>query len=307
MSVIITSVILLFSLIFLGFGLGKSGTLRQDSASDMSALVIQVAMPATVFLSIVGQNRGELLDGSLWILLIMFLFHTVSFFLGILLIKIFRISGEEAGSWLYNIMFSNNGFVGIPLALAIFGTHGMLIMVLGNVISNLMMFSVGVRILTRGRKAELNMRSMVFNNLNIAVVLGFIVCLLQIPVPKVLLQFLGYLGNITSGLSMLVVGLSMSRTSFKEVLEQKKVVIVSMFRLLIIPALTVAAVAVLPIQISDLMKQVLILSAALPASAAQSMFAEKYHGNTKLAASNILITTMCSLITVPLVMKLVMK
>lgn len=71
-------------------------------------------------------------------------------------------------------------------------------------------------------KEKLNIRKMIWNNINIAVLLGLVVCNLQIPVPDVLGQLLAYLSNITSGLSMLVVGLSISRLPVKAVFQDWK-------------------------------------------------------------------------------------
>ena len=90
--------------------------------------------------------------------------------------------------------------MGIPLALSVFGGKGMFLMALGNVVGNFLIFSVGVKLLTwkYPMKEKLNIRKMIWNNINIAVLLGLVVCILQIPVPDVLGQLLAYLSNITS-------------------------------------------------------------------------------------------------------------
>ena len=125
----------------------------------------------------------------------------------------------DRGVWIFTCVFSNNGFMGLPLALSVFGSEGMFVMALGNVISNLLICSVGIRILTwrYPMTDKLSLRRMLINNINIAVVIGFVFLLGRIPVPDVLGQLLSYLSNITSGLSMLVVGLSLSRLAFREV------------------------------------------------------------------------------------------
>ena len=186
--------------------------------------------------------------------------------------------------------------MGIPLALSVFGGKGMFLMALGNVVGNFLIFSVGVKLLTwkYPMKEKLNIRKMIWNNINIAVLLGLVVCILQIPVPDVLGQLLAYLSNITSGLSMLVVGLSISRLPVKAVFQDWKMLFLTLTRLLIFPLLM--------IDLDETLKNVLILTAALPVSSAQSMITEQYGTNTAAAGRSVFMTTLFSVITVPLIM-----
>lgn len=194
--------------------------------------------------------------------------------------------------------------MGIPLALSVFGGKGMFLMALGNVVGNFLIFSVGVKLLTwkYPMKEKLNIRKMIWNNINIAVLLGLVVCILQIPVPDVLGQLLAYLSNITSGLSMLVVGLSISRLPMKAVFQDWKMLFLTLTRLLIFPLLMIGFLRLLPIDLDETLKNVLILTAALPVSSAQSMITEQYGTNTAAAGRSVFMTTLFSVITVPLIM-----
>ena len=194
--------------------------------------------------------------------------------------------------------------MGITLALSVFGGKGMFLMALGNVVGNFLIFSVGVKLLTwkYPMKEKLNIRKMIWNNINIAVLLGLVVCILQIPVPDVLGQLLAYLSNITSGLSMLVVGLSISRLPVKAVFQDWKMLFLTLTRLLIFPLLMIGFLRLLPINLDETLKNVLILTAALPVSSAQSMITEQYGTNTAAAGRSVFMTTLFSVITVPLIM-----
>ena len=194
--------------------------------------------------------------------------------------------------------------MGIPLALSVFGGKGMFLMALGNVVGNFLIFSVGVKLLTwkYPMKEKLNIRKMIWNNINIAVLLGLVVCILQIPGPDVLGQLLAYLSNITSGLSMLVVGLSISRLPVKAVFQDWKMLFLTLTRLLIFPLLMIGFLRLLPINLDETLKNVLILTAALPVSSAQSMITEQYGTNTAAAGRSVFMTTLFSVITVPLIM-----
>ena len=81
-----------------------------------------------------------------------------------------------------------------------------------------------------------------------------VVCILQIPVPDVLGQLLAYLSNITSGLSMLVVGLSISRLPVKAVFQDWKMLFLTLTRLLIFPLLMIGFLRLLPIDLDETLK-----------------------------------------------------
>ncbi len=306
MSVVATSVIILFALIFLGFFLGKGGVVKKDSIPDLSNLVLKVTMPVTVFCSIVDQ-QGESNFYLIWQMIVgVIIFHALSLLITFIVVRLMHVSREEEGVWLFSGMLANNGFMGLPLALAVFGTQGMFIMAMGNVISNLLIFSLGLKFLTMHYpiKNKLSLRDMLFNNINIAVVLGFIFLLLNIPLPNVIDQLLSYLSNITSGLSMLVVGLSLSRLAFREVFSDRKMFFLPVVKLLIIPLVVILLFRVIPVSIDPMVKSVLILTATLPSASAQSMITEEYHTNTAAAARAVFLTTMFSVVSVPLLMLL---
>ncbi len=306
MSVVATSVIILFALIFVGFFLGKGGVVQKSSIPDLSNLVLKVTMPVTVFCSIIDQ-QGDVDLTSCWQMIVfVVIFHMISLLITFIVVKLLRIPQDDEGVWLFSGMLSNNGFMGLPLALAVFGSQGMFIMAMGNVISNLLIFSVGLKFLTMHYeiKNKLSLRDMLFNNINIAVVLGFIFLLANIPLPSVISQLLAYISNITSGLSMIVVGLSLSRLAFKEVFSDKKMFFLPVLKLLIIPLIIILLFRVIPVPINPMVKSVLILTATLPSASAQSMITEEYHTNTAAAGRAVFLTTLFSVVTVPLLMML---
>ncbi|MCD8324427.1 MAG: AEC family transporter [Clostridiales bacterium] len=304
MSVVATSVFILFALIFLGYFIGKGGIIHKDSIPDLSNLVLMVTMPATVFCSIIDQ-QGKTSSSPYWQIIVgVALLQVLSGLLMFLLVKLIRVPEQDQGVWIYSAMLANNGFMGLPLALSVFGSEGMFLMALGNVITNLLIFSVGIKLLTwhYDIKDRISLRKMLVNNINIAVVVGFVFLLGKIPVPDIVDQLLGYLSNITSGLSMLVVGLSLSRLAFREVFQDKKMFLLAAIRLIAIPLIVIAVLAVLPFEMDELTRDILILTAVLPTSSAQSMITEQYHTNTTAAGRAVFITTLFSVVTVPLIM-----
>ncbi len=304
MKVVAVSVFILFVLIFLGYFLGKVGTVKKESIPDFSNLVLKVTLPVTTFCSIVDQQGGAGLKSVWQIFPGVLALYVFSALITLLMVKIMRVKKEDQGVWLLTGMLSNNGFMGLPLALSVFGSEGLFVMALSNVVLNILLFSVGVKFLTMHYqvKQKISLRQMLVNNVNIAVVIGFIFLLLNIPVPGFIDQLLTYIANITSGLSMIVVGLSLSRLAFKDVFTDKKMFVLTAIRLVMIPLLTILVLRILPFDLDPMVKSILIMTAALPAASAQSMITEQYHTNTAAAGRAVFMTTLFSVITVPIIM-----
>ncbi len=304
LNVVITSVIILFILIFLGFFIGKKGVINKECTPDLSRFVIQITMPVTVFTSIAAQKTTGLLNEIWQMMLLAAVYHFICFVIGIVVVKVGKIQEKERGIWMFNFLLSNNGFMGLPLALAIFGNDGLFMMAMCNVVTNLLIFSVGLKFVTQYYpvKEKINIRKMFINNINIAVVVGFIFYLGQFPIPDFISRLLEYISNITAGFSMIVVGLSLSRMNVKNVFENKKLFVMTGFRLLVIPLIMVGIFKALPFEIPELLYMVLILSAALPSASAQSMLTEQYRTNVTDAGRSVFLTTLFSVVTIPIVM-----
>lgn len=304
LNVVISSVIILFILIFLGFFIGKRGIINKEYTPDLSRFVIEITMPVTVFCSIITQDSVGLLHEIWQMMLLALVYHVGTMLLGFLVVKVGRIPEKERGIWVFSFMLSNNGFMGLPLALAIFGNDGLFMMAICNVVSNLLIFSVGLRLVTKGCQVreKVSVRKMFINNINIAVVVGFIFYLGQFPVPDVALRLLDYISNITAGFSMIVVGLSLSRMNIKGVFANRKMFVLTAFRLLVIPILVVGILKALPVQLPEMLYMILVLTSALPAASAQTMLTEQYGTNVQDAGRAVFLTTLFSVVTIPIVM-----
>lgn len=308
MNIVISSVVILFVLIFLGYFIGKKGIIRKDCAPDLSSLILQVTMPVTVFCSMIRQSDLGLLNKIWQIMLMALIFHLVSGLIGLIVVRSMKLPPQEQGIWIFNFMFSNNGFMGFPLGLAIWGNDGLFLMAVANVVSNFLIFSIGLKMLTRNYpvKEKINLKKMVVNNINIAVVIGFIFYIGQIHLPDQVMDLLNYISNITAGLSMIVVGLSLSRMQIRDVFSNKRMFGLAAIRLLGIPMLCVLVLSLLPIHVDPMLKTILILMSALPAASSQTILAEQYGTNTSDAGRAIFITTLFCVVTIPVVMSAAM-
>ncbi len=305
MNLVTQNVAVLFAFVFLGFFLGKTQVVHHDCAPDLSNFLVKVTLPATVFCSMLRPFQLTLLHDSALILVLMVAFHLLGMFIGALAVRLGGLTGPQAGIWVFVCMFCNNGFMGFPLAQSLYGNDGLFLMAIANVVSNLLIFSVGALLLTHGKNGiHLSGRQLFYNNINIAVVLGAVFYFTQWQLPELALSILRQLGGLTGPLSMIVVGLSASRYEVQKMLQNKAIYVLAAIRLLLIPLLTAGIVHLLPFRSDSLIPALLILTAALPAPSSSTIILEQHHLDTQTAAQAIFLSTLGSLVTIPLMMAL---
>ena len=305
-STTFSNVFVLFALVFLGVLLAKCKVLSADLTGPLSAFIMQVTLPATIFVSMLMEYQPDLTASSLRLMGFIALFHGASALLGFITMRVFRIPMEDRGIWMLTTIFSSNGSFGYSLALALWGEEGLFLMAMASVVSSILLFSVGIRITVYGRETvRLSLRDIVFSNVNIALLLGLIVYFLQIPVPEPVTKCLDYLSNMTTGLSMLVIGLALSRISLRDALRNQNAFLLSAMRSIVIPLLTLLVLKLLGNRIDLNFQRIALLIAVLPAPSSASIVSEQYHIPSQLGAQVIMISTLMSLITIPLFLSLV--
>lgn len=303
MYIVVKNIFILFALIFLGVFLGKKEIIRPSCTPDLSNFLVKVTLPATVFCSMIRPFEKELLFDSAMMFGFMLAVHLSCLVLGIAAVKACKIPKAHAGVWLFACMFSNNGFMGFPLAESIYGSNGLFLMAIANVVSNFLIFSLGVKLLTQGQSiGKLSGRQLFYNNINIAVLAGLLFYFMQWQVPETFMTVLQYLAGLTAPLSMILVGLSISKSKIREMCQDKKLFILAGIRLFLIPLLMLFIVKLLPFQAGSLLPGLFVLTCALPAPSSVSIITEQYQTDTKTAAQTVFITTLSSLISIPVMM-----
>ena len=202
-------------------------------------------------------------------------------------------------------IFSNSGFLGIPLAMAVFGADSMALMVLIiiNIIMNVLMFTLGVYLIS-GDKNSISLKKAFLNPVLIAFALGVVVNLLNLKkyVPEIV-TYSNYFSNVVTPISMVILGMKMGDVKFVEFFKSLKLYYVSFLKLIVFPVIAVGLVFLLKLVwnlvTADVVLGVLI-SFAMPTAGLSSTFADSYGGDTENAVIFTLGTTIFSIITIPL-------
>lgn len=303
MAVVFINVFMLFGLMSVGYYMGKRGVIKHSSISDLTSLLINMSIPATIVVSMIRPFSQELLRDTFRVIVIVGLYHIIVWIVSYFLTKILNVDPKKRGAWIFGMVFSNNGFIGYPLMYALYGKEGLFIMAMGNIAQNLLIFSLGVKLINMNYETteKISLKQILFTRQNAAILIGLMLFLTQFPVPKSIETFLTYLSNLTAPLSMIVVGLSLSRYEVKKMIMDKEVYRLTLFRMFIVPIVLIVAFKFMNIHANnDLPIAILFYTAVLPSPALLAIFAERYNTSTEFASRCVFITTVLSVITVPL-------
>ncbi|MCF0141264.1 MAG: AEC family transporter, partial [Mogibacterium sp.] len=206
---------------------------------------------------------------------------------------------DYAAVELISLMYSNCGFIGIPMAQGIFGSDGVLYMTAYVATANLLLWSHGVIVMSG--KADLKSVIKVFRSpVIISIILGLIFFALQIELPAIVREPMEMIAAVNTPMAMMVAGVCIAQSDIKEAFCKIRLYWLSFVKLLLIPAVHIAILWFLPIP--TLCKTVIVLASACPAGVTGNLFALRYGKDAIYASEIFAITTVLSALTVPLTM-----
>ena len=305
--IIVINIFLIFALILVGFVAGKAHLVSEQASKDLSAILVEITLPASIFSSMLRELETDLLINAALLFFIGFACLALEYGAGRLLVKFFRIRKENQGLFLYNSMFTNASFMGFPVANAIFGSVGVFLASIVNLSLTITTFSFGIG-LVRGdqeSKEKFSLRKNVFTNINIAIILGMICFLTGFRFPEPAENFIAYFANVTTPMSMLVVGLNMSKGRARDLMTVRDAHLLTITRLIVMPLLLFGILKLLPLGAYPLVAQMILVVFAMPVPALCLILSEKYGGNTQFAVTTIFQTTLFSIVTIPLLLLLI--
>ena len=305
-GVVATNLLILFAMIGVGFIAGRAGVIDKQGSGTLTNLLMKITLPATIIASMIREFDSDLIWDAAMITIFGFAFFLLAAAIAWFLRKPFRVAEGNQGIWMTNVTFSNTGFMGFPVAIALFGEEGLFLAVMMNISFNVLMYSMGVKMVCMDseQNGSIHWRNIIVSNINIALVIGLILFLGQIPVPTPVVTILEYLGDMTTPISMLLIGLSLSRGKVRDLFRGKDAFTAVLLRLFGMPLLAWVILSLLPFPSESLVPSVALIIVAMPAPSAGLILTEQYQGNTELASKIIFLSSLLSLISIPVMLML---
>ena len=303
---ILGKIIGIFAIMLIGFGAGKIGWLPLDSSKYLSKIVINIAAPCVVISSISGQHFSSDQLHTLGIIAVLYfgqyLFQNL---VALLTGHFLKVGRDQRGVFRNFYLFTNNGFMGFPVTLAIFGKVGLFYMVIVNILMPFFMYTQGIWNVKKdaaeisGEAARGRNPLLEFINIPIlASLIGVLIYFLSIPIHPAIKNVLDIVGAMMTPLSMMVIGIQLTESSPRRLILNSKLLVSGILRVLVMPALFVGAVIMLPIK--PLIIGVLTLNIMLPSAAMPVALAEQYGADATFAAEGNFLSTLFAVATIPI-------
>ena len=322
---IIYNVAIFFIMMIPGIILKMTKMADGGIGKGLSNLVLYIAQPALIFVSYLRDFSVEILINALYVLALSFVVHLIFTFLAKLF---YKTAPDRMRRMLeFATIFSNAAFMGIPLISVVLESTfpgATLYASIYNITFNIFLWSVGVRICTAGKDRDENGISdhvdekwlkkgiikALLHPVSIAAYLGLIVFCFSLHsyLPAIITDSLGRLQGLVAPLSMVVLGLRFVDVDFKRVLKDKFMYIFLVARHLALPILTVGLIKLLVLAglpLSEVVIKAVVIMVSAPAATSATMFAEKYDCDSAYVSGLVAVSTLVSILTMPLVMMLV--
>ena len=200
-------------------------------------------------------------------------------------------------------MFSNCGFIGFPIVFSIYGNEGVIYASIFNLFFTAFLWTYGV-ILFNGKMKREDIKKVVLNPAIVAVFIGLIIMIFGFDIPSVLSSTLDLVGNMTSPLSMIIVGVILGNAKIISYLKDKTIYYSAFLKLIIMPCILILISRLL--KDTSLVIKTLIIVTAMPAAAMTSILAESFDKESEYSAVIVFITTLFSVITFPILLNFIL-
>ncbi|MDR3277538.1 MAG: AEC family transporter [Oscillospiraceae bacterium] len=295
-SVTINQMLVLFIALAVGFGANKLKILSGETDKLLSRLALNIAMPCTIISSMLGENVSATGGESARYLLLTLPVFALSLVIAFCLSFIFRKNKSDSGLLSFMMAFGNVAVMGFPVTQAIFGDAAMFYVALFNIPFTLFVYSFGI-LMVSGRSGKLNPK-LLLNPCLIAAAVSLLLFCLKLRPPAVLAGGIELLGRMTTPVAMLIIGSSLAPISAREVFAEWRLYVMTFVKLLVIP---IVVWLILRSFITDrLVLGVLVALAGMPSATSAPMIALEYGGNGSLASRGVFLTTLASVVTIPL-------
>ena len=269
----------------------------QEFGKKLSWLVVNVANPMLA-ISAVVNNEEQIAKKDFYVtVLLAICFYAFFLILAQILPRLIGVQKSDIGVYKMMTTFNNIGFMGFPVIAAAYGNGALIYAVPFSIMFNILCYTWGIQTLCGG--GEKGNWKRIINIGTISGIISIVLFFMQIPVPKMICSLSAGLSNLTGPLSMLVIGISIAAMELKDLFTDVKLLKFALIKLL--------AAMLLVCQVIDnrLICEVFLVMMATPAASMCAMLSQQYGGDYELAAKGVALTTILSVVTMPIVSEIV--
>lgn len=285
---------MMFLLVLIGFLIRKQNIVETEGRKNMVDLCLYVTLPFNILNSFFVDWKWEMLISCSVILLLSVGYNAVSVFLSSVLFK--KASQDRKKTLRYGTIVSNGGFLGNPIIEGVYGTSGLFYASIFMIPVRIVMWSVGISVFLKGKRENI-LKKVLTHPCIIAVYVGAILMETGVVLPEFLMKTISGLSSCNTPLSMMLVGMMLAEMNPRGIIDRTMLFYTGV-RLIVIPG--VVFLLTMFLDIDPLLRGIAVIIAGMPAPITTALLSAKYDGDETYATGMIFVTTIVSLITLPI-------
>lgn len=291
-QVLLKQICCMFIYMLVGIYLYKKKYITKQGSKELGAVLLRIVIPCVIIKSYMTEYSSD----KLWQLIYAFTLSLIALVLA--MVVSYVVYRKKYAVENFSSAFSNAGFIGIPLAQAVYGEEAVFFIASFVALLNLFQWTYGVYLLTQD-KSKIGIKEVATNPIVIALCIGLLIFFLNIPVPGVVKTAMAGIAGLNSPLAMIILGVYIAQMNPLSIFTNIRIYLCALLRLLVLPVLTWLLFLIIPIG-NDVIKNVVIMAAATPVGANVAIFAQQYDKDYLLSVQCVCLTTILSFVSIPL-------
>ena len=292
-SLLLRQNILMFMYLLIGYFLYHRKLVTNAGSAELGRMLLYIIMPAAILRSYMTDYSPEMLEG----LLISFFAALFSLLLSMIISRFFF--KKEANIERFGAAFSNAGFIGIPLVQLTLGDEAVFYVSSFVALLNILQWTYGVFLLTQD-KSVVSFQKLCTNPIILSFLAGLILFFIPLQLPDIMNGMIGTLADMNGPLAMIVLGTYLAQIPLRSLFTESVVYRCTFVRLIVIPVLTILMLVLLPEEYR-IIKLTVLIAASAPVGSNVAIFAQLYDGDYFRAVKEVCLSTVFSIITLPLI------
>lgn len=298
--VVLQQMLVLLTMMALGYFVYRKGWLNDESYGHVSKICVNILNPCIVIYGVTGKDSN--LPGQIVVqnLTLMCIYFVVLIILSKPITRMLKVSKGNRSIYELMVIFSNVGFMGIPVISSIFGQESVVLIAFYMLGYNMVLYTYGLYLSSKSGGAKINFQwKSLMNPGVISCIVALVLFAFKVQPAASVVNFFDYMGNAVVPMSMMLIGASVAQHADRSFLTDIRMYAFSAIKLLVIPI--VAALIMKGFAIDPMVKGVFVMMLAMPVGTIVVMFAKQAGADEMECTKGSVITTLLSIVTIPIV------
>ena len=306
----ITSIIPIIAIIVLGYILQVRGWFGDDFGPNLSRLIMNVALPASIFVSVMKYLTLDKLISLSGGLLYTFVAFILGYIVAYIAVMLFKVRPGRRGTMINTFVNANTIFIGLPLNVALFGDQALPYFLVYYITNTISTWTLGVYLMTSDSKSGQSKKETKFDwkKLLPAPLVGFLVALLclilRVSIPDFATNTLTYVGNIVTPLSLIYIGIVLAKAGLNTIAFDKDTIVTLVGRFILAPLIMLLVLKFFAPNMAAVEFKTFMIQSATPALAVLPILANQGKGDVEFSTNVVTLSTVLFIVVIPILQTL---